>query len=194
MELCDAVIVAFYPGEQGGTALARIICGKVSPSGRLPITYYKDVEKLPDFEDYRLPGHTYRYGQENVLFPFGYGLSYTSFAYANVKVEKVGGGGGVKVRAEVKNSGKVAGDEVVQLYVRSPKGSGDRRRHHLEGFKRVTLKPGESKTVSFTLKPEQLMQFGMDGKQSLAKGEYTVFVGGGQPGFADGVLSARLNF
>ena len=196
MELCDAVIVAFYPGEQGGTALARIICGKVSPSGRLPITYYKDVEKLPDFEDYRLPGHTYRYGQENVLFPFGYGLSYTSFAYANeeVKVKGEGEQRTVKVSAEVKNTGKVAGDEVVQLYVRSPKGSGDRRIHHLEGFTRVNLKPGETKTVSFTLKPEQLMQFGMDGKQSLAKGSYTFFVGGGQPGYAENVVSSTVRF
>ena len=92
------------------------------------------------------------------------------------------------------NTGKVAGDEVVQLYVRSPKDSGDRRVHHLEGFKRVSLKPGETKNVSFALTKAQLMQFGMDGKQSLAKGEYTVFVGGGQPGFAEGVQSANLSF
>ncbi len=100
---------------------------------------------------------------------------------------------GVTATVKVSNTGKLAGDEVVQLYVRSPKDSGDRRVHHLEGFKRVSLKPGETKTVSFKLTKEQLMQFGMDGKQSLAKGEYTIFVGGGQPGFADGVLSAKVD-
>jgi len=94
----------------------------------------------------------------------------------------------------VTNTGKVAGDEVVQLYVRSPEGSDDRRLHHLEGFSRINLKLGETKTVSFTLKPEQLMQFGPDGKQSLAKGTYTFFVGGGQPGFNDGVKSATVTF
>ena len=102
--------------------------------------------------------------------------------------------GSVKVGARVTNTGKVAGDEVVQLYVRSPKGSGDRRRHHLEGFSRVTLKPGETKSVVFTLTKEQLMQFGMDGKQSLAKGEYTLFIGGGQPGYADGVVETKVSF
>ena len=127
-----------------------------------------------------------------MFYPFGYGLSYTTFGYDGLKVAK--SNGGVTATVKVTNTGKVAGDEVVQLYVRSPKNSGDRRRHHLEGFKRVTLKPGESKTVSFTLKPEQLMQFGMDGKQSLAKGSYTFFVGGGQPGYAENVKNAQLTF
>ena len=100
----------------------------------------------------------------------------------------------MKVQVEVANTGKVAGDEVVQLYVRSPKGSGDRRLHHLEGVQRVALKPGEKKSVSFELTKEQLMQFGMDGKQSLAKGEYSFFVGGGQPGYDKGVVSAKVSF
>ena len=195
-ELCDAVLLAWYPGDQGGTAIYRTIAGLNNPAGRLPITFYGDTTKLPDFEDYKLPGRTYLYGTENVVYPFGYGLSYTTFAYANVEVKAKGEGEQrtVKVSVAVKNSGKVAGDEVVQLYVRSPKGSGDRRIHHLEGFTRVSLKPGETKTVSFTLKPEQLMQFGMDGKQSLAKGSYTFFVGGGQPGYAENVKNAQLTF
>ena len=190
-ELSDAVLFIWYPGEQCGKAVYRTLFGMNNPGGRLPVTFYADNAKLPDFEDYKLPGHTYLYGEENVFYPFGYGLSYTTFGYDGLKVAK--SNGGVTATVKVTNTGKVAGDEVVQLYVRSSKNSGDRRRHHLEGFKRVSLKPGESKTVSFTLKPEQMMQFGMDGKQSLAKGEYTIFVGGGQPGFADGVLSARLN-
>ena len=191
-EFCDALIIAWYPGEQGGRAIARAILGKTNPGGRLPITYCKDPDQLPDFEDYKLPGHSYRYMDSNVLFPFGYGLSYTTFGYSALKVAKAKDG--LTATVKVTNTGKVAGDEVVQLYVRSPKGAGDRRVHHLEGFKRIVLKPGESKTVSFSLKPEQLMQFGMNGKQSLAKGEYTIFVGGGQPGFADGVQSAKLAF
>jgi len=188
----DAVMLAWYPGEQGGTAVFRTIAGLNNPAGRLPITFYGDTTKLPDFEDYKLPGRTYIYGTENVVFPFGYGLSYTTFGYSGAKAVK--SGDGVKVQVEVANTGKVAGDEVVQLYVRSPKASGDRRIHHLEGFKRITLKPGETKNAVFTLTKEQLMQFGMDGKQSLAKGEYEFFAGGGQPGYADGVQSARLNF
>lgn len=188
----DAVMLAWYPGEQGGTAIFRTIAGLNNPAGRLPITFYGDTTKLPDFEDYKLPGRTYIYGTENVVFPFGYGLSYTTFGYSGVKAAK--SGTGVKVQVEVANTGKVAGDEVVQLYVRSPKGSGDRRLHHLEGFKRVALKPGEKKSVTFELTKEQLMQFGMDGKQSLAKGEYSFFVGGGQPGYDKGVVSSKLNF
>jgi predicted secreted protein len=141
-EFCDALIIAWYPGEQGGRAIARAILGKTNPGGRLPITYCKDPDRLPDFEDYTLPGHSYRYMDSNVLFPFGFGLSYTTFAYSDIRMKK-GAGGTVKVGAKVTNTGKVAGDEVVQLYVRSPKSSGDRRRHHLEGFKRIALKPGE---------------------------------------------------
>ena len=188
----DAVMLAWYPGEQGGTAIFRTIAGLNNPAGRLPITFYGDTAKLPDFEDYKLPGRTYLYGTDNVVFPFGYGLSYTTFGYEGAKAAK--SAGGVTVTAKVTNTGKLAGDEVVQLYVRSPKDSGDRRFHHLEGFTRINLKPGESKEVSFTLKPEQIMQFGMDGKQSLAKGEYTFFVGGGQPGYDKGVQEIKLTF
>ena len=191
-EFCDALIIAWYPGEQGGRAIARAILGKTNPGGRLPITYCKDPDRLPDFEDYTLPGHSYRYMDSNVLFPFGFGLSYTTFAYSDIRMKK-GAGGTVKVGAKVTNTGKVAGDEVVQLYVRSPKSSGDRRRHHLEGFKRIALKPGETKNAVFTLAKEQLMQFGVDGKQTLAKGEYELFIGGGQPGFTDDVLSVKID-
>ena len=191
-ELSDAVLLAWYPGEQGGRAIARTLLGKNNPGGRLPITFMEDYTQEADLKDYKLPGRTYRYATKKPLFPFGYGLSYTTFGYGDVKAAKAGNG--VKAQVKVTNTGKVAGDEVVQLYVRSPKSSGDRRIHHLEGFSRVTLKPGESKTVSFDLKKEQLMQFGMDGKQSLANGEYEIFVGGGQPGFAENVVSAKVSF
>ena len=226
-EICDAVLVCWYPGEQGGIAVAKTILGLNNPSGKLPITFYRNSENMPDFEDYTLPGRTYLYNDQNVLYPFGYGLSYTTFGVAEVKADldkkalalaekqevynadfsihpgdvkdaKAEQKGGsveriaanlsakvLKVSTVVTNTGKVAGDEVVQLYVRSPEGSGDRRRHHLEGFRRVSLKPGESKKVTFELTVAQLAQFGKDGQQSLAKGWYRLFVGGGQPGYTD---------
>ena len=191
-ELSDAVMIAWYPGEQGGRAIARTLTGKNNPGGRLPLTYMEDYAGEGDIKDYTLPGRTYRYATKKPLFPFGYGLSYTTFGYSALKVAKTADG--VKVEAKVTNTGKVQGDEVVQLYVRSPKGSGDRRVHHLEGFRRLRLDPGETKSVSFTLKKEQLMQFGMDGRQTLAKGEYSIFVGGGQPGFTEGVLGGRVAY
>jgi len=202
-ELSDAVLLAWYPGEQGGRAIARTLLGVNNPAGRLPITFMEDYTKEADIKDYTLPGRTYRYAVKKPLFPFGYGLSYTTFAYGKVEAAVAGerasassrgADQAVTVSTTVTNTGKVAGDEVVQLYVRSPEGSDDRRLHHLEGFSRINLKLGETKTVSFTLKPEQLMQFGPDGKQSLAKGTYTFFVGGGQPGFNDGVKSATVTF
>ena len=226
-ELCDAVLVCWYPGELGGTAVARTVVGKNNPSGRLPVTFYRNPGKMPDFEDYTLPGRTYLYTDQNVLYPFGYGLSYTTFAYNGIKADtrnlpktaaaleidpdfsirrdeagQSASDAGEKrpkqaaapvapsapmltVSIDVENTGAVAGDEVVQLYVRSPEDSGDRRIHHLEGFKRVALKPGEKKRVSFALTAGQLAQFGKNGRQTLAKGIYRIFVGGGQPGYCD---------
>ena len=190
--LSDAVIVAWYPGERGGEAIARTIFGLNNPSGRLPITYPKSYDDLPDFKDYRLEGRTYRYATKTPLYPFGYGLSYTTFAYANAKVKSEGEGErwSVSVSVDVTNTGDRDGAEVVQLYVKSPAGSGDRRLHHLEGFRRVPLKAGERKTVTFTLKSEQFAQYGADGKTSVAPGDYTIFVGGGQPGHAETVSAS----
>ena len=184
-ELCDAVLLAMYPGEQGGAAIARTILGRSNPAGRLPMSYFATLDGLPDYEDYSVEGRTYRYGAKPFL-PFGYGLSYTTFAYGNLKVE------GLKASVEVMNTGARDGDEVVQLYVRSPEGCGDRRLHHLEGFRRVHLKAGETMTVEFPLAKEQFAQYGMDGRQTLANGVYTIFAGGGQPGVTEGVLSASV--
>ena len=178
----DAVILAWYPGELGGKAIARAIFGRCNPAGRLPITYPKSYADLPDFADYALEGRTYRYATKAPAYPFGYGLSYTKFAYSNLKVEKTRGG--VDVTVEVRNVGGRAGDEVVQLYVRAPEGAGDRRLHHLEGFARVSLAAGESRVVKLFVSHRQLAVFGEDGVPFVPKGETTVFVGGGQPGFA----------
>ena len=185
-ELSDAVMLAWYPGEQGGRAVARAVLGKVNPSGRLPITYPVSYDDLPDFKDYALAGRTYRYATKKPAYPFGYGLSYTAFAYANVKVKVEGEGEGRRaaVSVDVKNTGKLAGDEVVQLYVRAPADAGDRRLHHLEGFARVKLAPGETKTVILPVKKEQFAVYGEDGRATVPAGASKVFVGGGQPGFA----------
>ena len=182
--LSDAVIVAWYPGERGGEAIARTLFGLNNPSGRLPITYPKSYDDLPDFADYSLAGRTYRYSDKAPLYPFGYGLSYTTFAYSNAKAGAVGADGSVRVSVVVENTGSRKGDEVVQAYVRAPSDAGDRRRHHLEGFARVTLEPGERRTVEMTLPASAFAVYGEDGKSFVPSGESLVFIGGGQPGFA----------
>ena len=186
VELCDATLLAWYPGEQGGRAVGRVLFGTTNPSGRLPITFPKSWDDLPPLEDYSVVGRTYRYATKSPAYPFGFGLSYTTFAYSCLCVD------GLNVSVRVKNVGKRAGDEIVQLYLRAPQGSGDRRVHHLEGFRRVTLAPGEEKTVGFALKREQLEVFGEDGKPLVPNDQTTVFVGGGQPGFAK-CLSAEIS-
>ena len=184
VKLSDAVLVVWYPGERGGEAIARTIFGLNNPAGRLPITYPKSYEDLPDFKDYSLAGRTYLYATKKPLYPFGYGLSYTTFAYSNPRVESKGG---KVVSVDVTNTGKLEGDEVVQAYVRAPAAAGDRRVHHLEGFERVTLKPGETKTVSIKLPKSAFFVYGEDGKPSVPAGESIVFLGGGQPGFVETV-------
>src|SRR5690606_28109914 len=155
-EKASAVLLAGYPGTEGGNAIADVLFGDYSPAGRLPMTYYSSVEQLPPFEEYDMANRTYRYFSGTPLWPFGYGLSYTSFDYSDLSVpEKVTAGSGVTVSVTVKNTGVMAGDEVVQLYLTDEKASTPRPVRQLEGFRRVTLRPGESRRVEFTLKPEQ---------------------------------------
>ncbi|MBO7721729.1 MAG: glycoside hydrolase family 3 C-terminal domain-containing protein [Kiritimatiellae bacterium] len=187
----DAVILAWYPGEQGGRAVARTIFGKNNPAGRLPITYPKSYDDLPAFADYTLVGRTYRYATKKPAYPFGYGLSYTTFAYSDIRAKKTASG--AEITVNVKNTGKLAGDEVVQLYLKAPAAAGDRRLHHLEGFTRVRIAPGASRNVTFTLLNEQFAVFGEDGKATVPSGETAVYVGGGQPGFVD-TLSTSVKF
>jgi beta-glucosidase len=184
-EVADAVIFAWYPGEAGGKAIARTLFGKSNPSGRLPVTFPKSYEDLPDFTDYSLSGRTYRYATKEPAYPFGYGLSYTTFAYSDIKTARLPNGG-FRVTAKVTNTGKVAGEEVSQLYLRAPASAGDRRKHHLEGFKRISLKPGESGEVAFDLTREQFQVFDEEGT-AFVPSKTRVFVGGGQPGFSDTV-------
>jgi beta-glucosidase len=179
-----AILLAGYSGQQGGNAVADVLFGDYSPAGRLPVTYYKSVDQIPAFENYDMEGKTYRYFRQDPLYPFGYGLSYTTFAYDNLVIpEKAIAGDKVTVKVNVTNSGKVAGEEVVQLYLTDEKASTPRPIRQLEGFTRIALKPGESKEVEFTLDPRQFSIINNKDKRVIEPGYFTIAVGGKQPGF-----------
>lgn len=186
-EIASAVLVAWYPGEAGGEAIGRVLFGDVNPSGRLPVTFPKSLADLPPFRDYDLPGHTYRYSAAEPLHPFGFGLSYTAFAYSKASVKWVGKAPVATVT--VKNTGRRPGTEVVQAYVRAPEGQGPAPRHALAGFARVSLRPGQSKTVSVRLDPRIFRLYRDDGTAFIPDAPFTVFLGGGQPGFAKTVAA-----
>jgi beta-glucosidase len=175
-----AIVEAWYPGQAAGTAIADVLFGNYNPGGKLPVTFYKSVDDLPPFEDYHMKGHTYRYFTGTPLYPFGFGLSYTTFSYSDVKVE------GLKVSVNVKNTGGLDGDEVVQVYV---EGNGPVR--SLAAFKRITLKAGTSETVELELRPDAFATFDETGKKTVSPGVYRISVGGGQPGRAE-TLSASV--
>ena len=181
-EHASAIIEAWYPGEEGGTAVADVLSGAFNPAGRLPVTFYKSVEQLPPFRSYLMAGRTYRYLTEQQLYPFGYGLSYTTFHYDKVEAEspKIAADGTVSVSARVTNTGKVAGDEVVQVYLTHPGAEGAPIRA-LAGFQRVHLEAGASKTIKFSLRDSDLSIVDADGVRRIVPGEVKVWIGGGQP-------------
>jgi beta-glucosidase len=183
-EKAAAIILAGYGGQQGGNAVADVLFGDFNPGGRLPVTYYKSIDQIPAFENYDMTGKTYRFFTKDPLYPFGYGLSYTIFTYSSLSIpEKVVAGEKVKVKVTVTNSGKTAGDEVVQLYLTDEKASTPRPIRQLEGFRRITLKPGESKDVEFALEPRQFSIINDKGKRVIEPGYFILSVGGKQPGF-----------
>jgi beta-glucosidase len=183
-EKAAAIILAGYGGQQGGNAVADVLFGDYNPAGRLPVTYYKSIDQIPAFEIYDMAGKTYRYFTKEPLYPFGYGLSYTSFSYSNLSLpEKAPSGDKVKVKVTVTNSGKVEGEEVVELYLTDEKASTPRPVRQLEGFKRIMLKPGESKDVEFVLEPRQFSIINNKEKRVIEPGYFTISVGGKQPGF-----------
>jgi beta-glucosidase len=177
-----AIVETWYSGEEGGMAIANVLAGKTNPAGRLPLTFYASVKDLPPFDDYSMEGRTYRYFNGTPVYPFGYGLSYTTFTYGPVTVTPVNGAPeeGLKVTAEITNSGARDGDEVAELYLTPPAFEGAPRLA-LRGFQRLTLKTGERKTVSFTLSPRDLSFVTADGTRQIMPGQYTVDVGSGQP-------------
>ena len=174
-----AILAAWYPGEEGGTAIADVLFGDVNPAGRLPVTFYKSLDQLPPFDDYNMAGRTYRYMTEEPLYPFGHGLCYTRFEYANLRItpEQIDAGGQATISLDVTNVGARAGDEVVQLYVRYPDSAVDRPVRDLKGFARVHLAPGESTSVSFRLDASQLAYWAGDG-WVVEPGTVELLVGG----------------
>jgi beta-glucosidase len=183
-EKAAAILLAGYPGQQGGNAVADVLFGDFNPAGRLPVTYYKSIDQIPAFENYDMTGKTYRFFSQEPLYPFGYGLSYTTFSYSDLSVpEKTVAGEQVKITVKVTNTGKVEGDEVVQLYITDEKATTPRPIRQLEGFTRITLKPGESKDVEFTLEPRQFSIINKKDKRVIEPGWFTISVGGKQPGF-----------
>ena len=178
-----AIMQTWYSGEEGGTALADALFGDDNPAGRLPVTFYQSADQLPPFEDYNMEGRTYRYFTGEPLFPFGYGLSYTRFAYSRLAVaQRLRAGEDIRLSVQVKNIGKRAGDEVVQVYVKDVAASVPVPVHSLQGFKRIHLKAGESRRVAFVLTPRQLSLIDNQFKRVVEPGEFEISVGGTQPG------------
>ena len=176
-ENVPAIVNAWYPGESGGTAVAEVLFGDYNPGGRLPLTYYKSLEDLPAFDDYDIiKGRTYQYYKGDVLYPFGYGLSYTSFKYSGLKVTE--DNEFANVSFTLKNVGKRAGDEVAQVYVKLPQRNEVMPVKELKGFERVTLKKGESRDVTIKLRKD-LLRYWDEAKGDFvySSGEYTIMVG-----------------
>ena len=189
----DAILQAWYGGQAGGDAIMDVIFGDYNPGGRMPLTTYMSDNDLPPFEDYTMNNRTYRYFKGDVRYPFGYGLSYTSFAYSDLKFNpSIQTGEKVEVSFTVKNTGKRDGDEVVQLYITHPQDLNNRIPIcSLKSFKRIHLKAGEEQSVTFTLTPEELALTEPSGDLMEKKGTMDIFVGGGQPKYTKGI-SATL--
>jgi beta-glucosidase len=192
-EHLDVVIQAWYPGAAGGKAVAELIFGKYSPSGRLPVTFYRSTEELPDFCDYSMTNRTYRYHNHDALYPFGYGLSYTSFNYSNPELssESIEASQILDVKILVKNTGKTEGMEAVQLYIRDDHADVSVPNWSLCGIKKIKLLPGEEKQVCFSITPKQMAIINNEGKRVLEPGSFTVYAGGQQPDKRSKALTGR---
>ncbi len=183
-DLADAILWVWYPGQQGGNAVGDVIFGNHNPSGRLPITFPMSTEQLPPYEDYSMAGRTYKYMTEEPWYPFGYGLSFTSFEYSEPELSSgtVKSGDALEVTVRVRNAGVTDGREIVQLYITSEDADFDVPRSSLIGFKPVEIAAGAEQSVTFTVKPEQMDVFDPDGKRQRIKGRYTLHAGGVSPG------------
>jgi len=192
-ENASAIVEAWYPGQAGGLALGNTLTGKTNPAGRLPLTFYRDVADLPPFDDYSMKGRTYRYFTGTPVYPFGYGLSYSTFEYGPLSIEPVQGDpeNGVRVSTQVRNSSARGGDEVAELYLDPPEFEGAPR-IALRGFQRVTLRPGETRGLVFELLPRDLSFVTRDGLRQIFPGVYRVTVGSGQPDSSAAFQAAEL--
>jgi len=191
-DLVQAVVFVWYPGQEGGRAVADVLFGRVAPSGKLPLTFPMSLDDLPPFEDYNMAGRTYRYSTVEPLYPFGFGLSYTQFAYSGLMLarETVKAGEALPVRFTLTNTSRVEAEEVAQIYLSDLEASVPVPLHTLIGFQRVRLGPGESKTIEFTVTPEMMMLFDDEGQQRLEPGQFRLSVGGCSPGARGRALGA----
>jgi beta-glucosidase len=183
-DMVDAILFVWYPGMEGGRAVADVLFGDVSPAGKLPVTFPRSLDQLPAFDDYSMNGRTYRYMTEEPLYPFGFGLSYSRFDYSDLQLDKttLALGDSLHVCLTLTNCGDSDSAEVVQFYLSDLHASTVVPLHHLVGFERVTLKAGESRTLKFTLTPEMMSFYNDDGKLTLEPGEFRLEVGGCSPG------------
>ena len=183
-ELADAILFVWYPGEQGGKAVADVLFGDANPCGRLPVTFPKSINDIPAFENYSMVGRTYRYMEKEPLYPFGFGLSYTKFSYSNLKLsaEKIKKGENVTATFTVTNTGKTAGEEVTQLYITDQTASFRVPLNSLKGIKKINLEAGTSQEVSFAITPEMMSSVDESGKSVIGKGNILVTIGGASPG------------
>lgn len=200
-DMVEAIVFVWYPGQEGGKAVADVLFGSQPPSGKLPISFPRSADQLPPFEDYTMAGHTYRYAKWDPLFPFGFGLSYTSFTYTGLRLSKTAlqSGEALEVTFTLTNTGNRSAEEVVQVYIKDLVASVEVPENYLVAFRRITLDPGESRQVAFTLQPEAMMLFDDDGKQKLEPGAFEITIGGCSPGArglklgAPEPVSARFN-
>lgn len=182
-ELADAVVLAWYPGQEGGWALGDLIFGDVTPSGKLPVTFPKEVDLLPEFTDYTMQGRTYKYMKDNIFYPFGYGLTYGKVIYSGITLVKPNKRSGYfyRLKVTVENRGKYDIEDVTQLYLVTPGAGVSTPIQSLIGFQRVSVLAGENKEVEFEIKPDQLKMIMVDGSKKLLKGDYRMVVSGSAP-------------
>lgn len=189
-EHIPAILEAWYPGQAAGTAIADVLFGDYNPGGRLPVTFYKSENDLPPFDQYQMTGQTYRYFKGEALYPFGYGLSYTTFQYQQLHLDSIiHTSSPSKVSVNISNMGSFDGDEVVQVYVRNLMNIPNQPLHSLKAFKRIHLKAGETRPVILDLRPDTFAYINEKGEKVFNSGKFEVFVGGGQPGKSIGLMS-----
>ncbi|MBC3765986.1 beta-glucosidase [Neptunicella marina] len=178
----NAIVEAWYPGQAAGQAIADVLFGDYNPAGRLPVTFYHSVKDLPGFDDYHFSTQTYRYFTQQPLYPFGYGLSYSQFAYSELNLPRqLKAGQSFEVKVKLKNTSAIAGDEVAQLYISPVLHQTGQPLRSLKGFQRIRLQPGEQQTLTFTLSERDFVQYNPQGEAQLVSGDYLISVGGGQP-------------
>ena len=193
-EQADAILEGWYLGEQGGNAVADILFGDVNPGGKLPVTVPRSVGQLPAFYNVKPSARRgYLFDTTEPLYPFGYGLSYTSFVLSppRLSVSSIGTGGTASVSVDVRNTGQRAGDEVVQLYIRDKVSSVTRPIKELKGFRRISLNPGEMRTVSFTISPESLQMWNADMHRVVEPGEFEIMTGNSSVALQSATLTVR---